>query len=190
MADARIKILYLIDYFHRTGGTEKHLAQLIKGLPVEEFRCSLVAFDLGTNRLLDDLRDAGVPVIHLPVGREYVPSAAVQAWRLASLIRRNRYDIVQTFHQKSDSYGALVAWLAGARHLISSKRDTGDAGSPAAEQSHNYLQRGRYSTIHAPHCRAARAGKEQFWICTRRFRSGHGGGIPAGKESRHILCWP
>jgi glycosyltransferase involved in cell wall biosynthesis len=130
MADARIKILYLIDYFHRTGGTEKHLAQLIKGLPVEEFRCSLVAFDLGTNRLLDDLRDAGVPVIHLPVGREYVPSAAVQAWRLASLIRRNRYDIVQTFHQKSDSYGALVAWLAGARHLISSKRDTGELRKP------------------------------------------------------------
>jgi glycosyltransferase involved in cell wall biosynthesis len=130
MASARIGILYLIDYFHRTGGTETHLAQLIAGLPADRFRCSLVAFDLGANALLEGLRSRGIPVVHLPVGREYVPRAALQAWRLARLIRRERYDIVQTFHQKADTYGALVAWLAGARHLVSSKRDTGDLRKP------------------------------------------------------------
>jgi glycosyltransferase involved in cell wall biosynthesis len=126
MASDRIEILFLIDYFHRTGGTEKHLAQLIAGLPADEFRCSIVAFDLGANPLLDGLRARGVPIISLPVGREYVPGAAVQAWRLARLIRRNRYDIVQTFHQKADTFGATVAWLSGVKHLVSSKRDTGD----------------------------------------------------------------
>jgi glycosyltransferase involved in cell wall biosynthesis len=130
MADARIEILYLIDYFHRTGGTEKHLAQLINGLRADRFCCSLVAFDLGANPLLDDLRAAGVPVVHLPVGREYVPRALIQAWRLAALIRKNRYDIVQTFHQKADTYGALIAWLAGSKHLVSSKRDTGELRKP------------------------------------------------------------
>jgi L-malate glycosyltransferase len=126
MSSRRIEILYLIDYFHRTGGTEKHLAQLIAGLPADQFRCSLVAFDMGANPLLEGLRARGVPVLHLPVRREYVPQAALQAWRLSRLIRANRYDIVQTFHQKADTYGALIAWLAGARHLISSKRDTGE----------------------------------------------------------------
>jgi len=29
MASDTVKILFIIDYFHRTGGTEKHLAQLI-----------------------------------------------------------------------------------------------------------------------------------------------------------------
>jgi len=130
MASDRIAILYLIDYFHRTGGTETHLAQLITGLPADRFRCSLVAFDLGTNALLEGLRARGVPVVHLPVGREYVPRAALQAWRLARLIRRERCDIVQTFHQKADTYGALVAWLAGVKHLVSSKRDTGDLRRP------------------------------------------------------------
>jgi L-malate glycosyltransferase len=125
MLCGKIKVLYLIDYFHRTGGTEKHLAQLIAGLPADTFSCSVVVFDMGENALLDGLRARGVPVIHLPVGREYVPNAAVQAWRLAKLIRRNRYDIVQTFHQKADTYGALIARLSGAKHLISSKRDTG-----------------------------------------------------------------
>ncbi len=126
----RIAILYLIDYFHRTGGTEKHLAQLIAGLPTKEFCCSLLAFDLGENSLLDSLRAQGIPVIHLPVGREYVPHALLQAWRLSRLIRREKYDIVQTFHQKSDTYGALIAKLFGVKRLISSKRDIGQLRKP------------------------------------------------------------
>jgi glycosyltransferase involved in cell wall biosynthesis len=125
-----INILFLIDWFHRTGGTEKHLVQLIAGLPADRFRCTVVAFDMGVNPLLDELRARDVPVIHLPVGREYVPNAAVQAWRLSRLIRRNRYDIVQTFHQKADTFGALIVWLSGARRLVSSKRDTGDLRKP------------------------------------------------------------
>ena len=130
MASNRIEILFIIDYFHRTGGTEKHLAQLIAGLPTDAFRCSVVAFDLGANPLLDGLRARGVSIISVPVGREYVPNAVVQGWRLARLIRKNRYDIVQTFHQKADTYGAVIARLSGVKHLISSKRDTGQLRKP------------------------------------------------------------
>lgn len=136
-ARERIKILFIIDYFHRTGGTEKHLAQLVTGLPGNEFSCSIVVFDLGTNSLLDDLRRRGVPIISLPVKREYVPNAALQGWRLARLVRRNRYDIVQTMHQKADTYGALIAWLSGCRRLVSSKRDTGELRRPW----HSFLNR-------------------------------------------------
>ena len=110
-----IEILFVIDYFHRTGGTEQHLAQLSAGPASNGLSCTVVAFDLGDNPLLEELRQRGVPVIHLPVAREYVPNALRQAWRLSRLIRRNRYDIVQTFHQKADTYGALIVWLSGAR---------------------------------------------------------------------------
>jgi len=130
MGSDRIEILFIIDYFHRTGGTENHLAQLIAGLPSELFHCSVVTFDLGVNPLLDGLRARGVPIINLPVGSEYVPNAAVQALRLRALIRRNRYDIVQTFHQKADTYGALIAHLSGFKRLVSSKRDTGELRKP------------------------------------------------------------
>ncbi len=130
MASDRIHILFIIDYFHRTGGTERHLAHLIAGLPPEQFRCAVVTFDLGENPLLDDLRAHGVPIINLPVGAEYTPHAVRQAWRLRSLIRSGRYDIVQTFHRKADTYGAVVARLAGVKRLVSSKRDTGEARKP------------------------------------------------------------
>jgi glycosyltransferase involved in cell wall biosynthesis len=130
MVSDRIKILFVIDYFHRTGGTEKHLAQLIAGLPADEFRCSVVVFDLGANPLLDGLRARGVSIISMPVGREYVLNAVAQAWRLIKLIRKNKFDIVQTFHQKADTYGAVIARLSGVKHLISSKRDTGQLRKP------------------------------------------------------------
>ena len=41
MRPDRIEILFLIDYFHRTGGTEKHLVQLIAGLPADQFHSSV-----------------------------------------------------------------------------------------------------------------------------------------------------
>src|SRR5215470_3194407 len=130
MRSGPIAILFIIDYFYRTGGTERHLVQLISALPPEEFRCTVVIFDQGENPLLDELRRRGIGVIHLPVGREYLPGALKPAWQLARLIRRNRYDIVQTYHQKADTYGALIAWSAGAPHLVSSKRDTGELRKP------------------------------------------------------------
>lgn len=121
----RVSIVFLIDYFHRTGGTEKHLAQLVQRLQQETFKCSIVAFDLGTNPLLEKVRDSGVPVIHVPVGREYVPNAWFRAVHLSKLLRTLQPDIVQTFHQKSDTYGAIIARLSGVKHIVSSKRDTG-----------------------------------------------------------------
>jgi glycosyltransferase involved in cell wall biosynthesis len=133
----RRRILFIIDWFHRTGGTEKHLAQLAAGLKAFAFDATVVVFDRGDNPLLEGMVAAGVPVIHLPVGREYVPNALVQAWRLSRLIRAQRYDIVQTYHQKADTYGALIARAAGVRHLVSSKRDTGQLRKPL----HTFLNR-------------------------------------------------
>ena len=62
MVPERIEILFLIDYFHRTGGTEKHLVQLITGLPAERFRSTVVVFDAGENTLLQEPRRS-VPII-------------------------------------------------------------------------------------------------------------------------------
>ena len=63
ICSGQIKILFVIDYFCNTGGTEKHLTQLITGLPSNTFRCSIVAFDLGQNSLLETMRDCGVLIV-------------------------------------------------------------------------------------------------------------------------------
>jgi glycosyltransferase involved in cell wall biosynthesis len=121
----RLKILFVIDYFHRTGGTEQHLCQLVSRLADKGVQSSVVVFHLGHSELIDRIRTAGIEVTQFPVAREYTPAAAWQAARLLRYIRANHFDIVQTFHQKSDTYGALIARLAGVKHIVSSKRDIG-----------------------------------------------------------------
>lgn len=85
-----------------------------------------MVFDLGVNPLIDEMRHAGASVVELSIARVYTPNAMIQAWRFLRLIKNKRIDIVQTFHQKADTYGAIIAWLAGVKHIISSRRDTGD----------------------------------------------------------------
>jgi glycosyltransferase involved in cell wall biosynthesis len=126
----KINILFIIDYFHRTGGTERHLANLVQHLPREDFDCSIIVFDMGNNDILDSVRESGVTVIHLPVAREYTPNALFKAIELSKIIRSKQIDIVQTFHQKSDTYAAVVARLSGVRHIISSKRDIAELKRP------------------------------------------------------------
>ena len=126
----KINIVYIIDYFHRTGGTERHLAELVQSLARDRFACSVVVFDMGTSALLQAMRHSGVRVIHIPVGREYVPNAFKRGLELYRFIKSHKIDIVQTFHQKADTYGALIAHFAGTRHIISSRRDTGELRRP------------------------------------------------------------
>ncbi len=124
----KINIMFLIDSLYGVsgGGTEIHLSYLVKYLPAEHFQCSIVAFDCGDTPFVRSIRWTGIPVIHLPVGKYYTPHALRQAFKLRKLIQRNKTDIVQVFHFKSNTYGALIARLSGVRYVLSSKRDIGD----------------------------------------------------------------
>ena len=121
----KVAILFIIDCILGIGGTEKHLAQLATLLSREGFRCSVVVFDLVANSLVDTMRAAGVQVHHVPLGRIYTLSALRRARELVEIIKRDEINLVQTFHQKSDTFGAIVAKVCGVKHIISSKRDVG-----------------------------------------------------------------
>ena len=135
----RINILYIMDHFQGTGGTERHLTYLVEHLSREQFQCVIVVLDLAPNRWVDQIRAAGIPVIHVPVLREYAPAALLRALQISRLIRLHKVDIVQTFQQKSDTYGATVARLSGVRHIISSKRDTGELKKPRHYRANRLL---------------------------------------------------
>jgi hypothetical protein len=86
-----IEIAYVVDNFHPGGGTRKHLAHPIAGLPADELHCSVVAFDLGVNSLLDALTTRGAD--HQPVGGSRLgPLRTVEASCPARFIGVNRYD--------------------------------------------------------------------------------------------------
>ncbi len=128
MAD-KINILYMIDHFHMAGGTETHLTHLVRNLNKERFNASVVVFDFADNPLAKKIYESGIPIIHMQVLRYYTYNAFKKAISLSKFIKNKNIDIVQTFHFKSDFYGAIVAKLSGVKHIISSKRDTGDLKS-------------------------------------------------------------
>jgi glycosyltransferase involved in cell wall biosynthesis len=134
---SQLKILYLIDFWKATGGTERHLSYLITHLDKTRFQPYVVVFDYEPNTLVDQVRALGVEVLHIPVARYYTPNAFVRALELRRFIRERGIDIVQTFHYKADTYGALVARLAGVRHVVSSKRDAADYKNAFHLKLHN-----------------------------------------------------
>ena len=122
----KIRILFLIDYWGLPGGTERHLAYLLKNLNRDVFECRVVAFNYLPNVLTDEARASGIDVQFISVDHYYTPRAFRQAAVLRRYIREHDIDIVQSFHFKSDVYGAIVARLSGVRHFVASKRDAAD----------------------------------------------------------------
>jgi len=144
-----IRLLYIIDFWASPGGTERHLSYLLAALDPARFKCHVVIFNYQPNALVDKAKAAGIEVIHVPVARYYTPNAFIKAIRLFRLIRERRIDVVQTFHYKSDVYGALVARLAGVRHIVSSKRDAADYKSAFHFFMHRLVRSitGRYIAV-------------------------------------------
>lgn len=122
----KTRILYLIDYWGSPGGTERHLAYLLQSLDKSRYDCSVVVFNYLPNALAERAKADSTEIVHIPVARYYTPNALFRAIQLYLHIRKRRIDLVQTFHYKSDIYGALVAWVAGVRHIVASKRDAAD----------------------------------------------------------------
>jgi glycosyltransferase involved in cell wall biosynthesis len=126
MSSKPLRILYIIDFWASPGGTERHLSYLTSHIDRDRFVPAVVIFNYQPNTLVDQVRKLGIEVVHIPVARYYTPNALVQAFKLWRFIRSRHIDIVQTFHYKADIFGAVVARLAGIRHIVSSKRDAAD----------------------------------------------------------------
>jgi glycosyltransferase involved in cell wall biosynthesis len=129
-AARKIRILFLIDYWGPPAGTERHLAYLLKNLDRNAFECRVVVFNYLPNALVDEARASGIDVQPIQVDQYYTPRAFRQATVLRKYIRLHQPDIVQSFHFKSDVYGAVVARLSGVRHFVASKRDAADYKKP------------------------------------------------------------
>ncbi len=124
--DGKINILFLIDTFYYPGaGTENHLYYLASRLNKDRFN-PIVCYFEGNSLLAELLQKEGITAVNIPLSRIYSPKAFVQAFKLAKLIKKNKIDIVQTYHFKSDTYGVFVSRLSGVPKIISSRRDTGD----------------------------------------------------------------
>jgi len=127
--EGRINILFIIDQLRGMAGTERHLLYLASGLEKKRYNCYICTFDGREGVMPRAIRERGIPLLDLGLNRIYSPEAPSKAIMLWNFMRRKKIDIVQTYHFKSDTFGVLVARLAGVPCIISSKRDMGDLRS-------------------------------------------------------------
>lgn len=111
------RLLHIIPTLVR-GGAEKQLALLAAGLPRDQFDVH-VAVLTHTGPLEETLRSAGVPVTVIGKRWKVDPLAF---WRLKSLIRRLKPDIVHTWLFAANSYGRQAAIAAGVKHIVAGER--------------------------------------------------------------------
>ncbi len=120
---APVRILYIVDQLTEMGGAERSLLKMIRSLPQERFRCSLVTFKI--NRRLPLFSSLPCDVRVLPLRKSY----DVQAFRLSLELRRlitsEGVSIVHTFFETADLWGGLVSRLSRVPVLLSSRRDMG-----------------------------------------------------------------
>jgi glycosyltransferase involved in cell wall biosynthesis len=122
--DPRIHVLFLVDAILALGGGEGALLKIVRHLPRDRFRCSLAVFKSG-GPLSDLFREAGCPVHVFPVEKILSLGAFKAGWQLRKFMRREEVDIVHTFFETANLWGALVTKLGGGPLLVSSRRDMG-----------------------------------------------------------------
>jgi glycosyltransferase involved in cell wall biosynthesis len=100
------------------GGSERQMTEVAKALDRSRFSPRVGCFRPAGLRA-DDLRAAGVPIVHFPV-----PSlASVRgALRIAAYIREHGVRLVHTFDTPANLYGVPAARLAGSAVVVSSQR--------------------------------------------------------------------
>jgi glycosyltransferase involved in cell wall biosynthesis len=100
------------------GGSERQMAEIAKSLDRSRFDVRVGCFRPRGLRA-DDLRHAGVPVVHFPV-----PSMASikGAIRIATYVREQKIRLVHTFDTPANLYGVPAARMGGAGSVLSSQR--------------------------------------------------------------------
>jgi glycosyltransferase involved in cell wall biosynthesis len=118
-----IRVAFLIDKLHRAGA-QVHLGQLVSRLDRGAFTPEVVCL-LGGGPVADELRENGVRVEVLSLGRLYSPRGMLGLPRLARRLRASKPDVLHTYLTSANIYGALAGRLAGVGAVVTSRRDTG-----------------------------------------------------------------
>lgn len=111
-----LNVLQLIPTLDRSGA-EKQMVLLAKGLPRDRFRVEVAALTrLGP--LEAELREAGIPVTLIGKRLKVDPFAL---GRLVGLLKRGRFDVVQTWIFAADVYGRVAARRAGTPVVVTAE---------------------------------------------------------------------
>jgi N-acetylglucosaminyldiphosphoundecaprenol N-acetyl-beta-D-mannosaminyltransferase len=116
----------------RIGGAERQLADLAKGLDRTRYRPLVTCFR-ETGPFFDELVDAGIPARFLDMRPYYDLRGVKAALLIASILRRERVDILQTYEFNTKLIGWVAGFLARTPVVVSSEHATGEMGDTPAK---------------------------------------------------------
>ena len=151
--DRPLRLLILTDSpIAVSGGGERFLRNLLDGLPPERYQATLV-------QLCEEPATAAVLHRHsiesvtnasfLPFTAVYKPDGLRAFLKLKRLVLREGFDIIQSQHENSDVFNALLPRGPLRAVRISNRRDTGFLKSARLRRLSRFLNR-RYDSIVAP----------------------------------------
>src|SRR5579884_1556563 len=111
------------------GGSERQLTEIARGLDRTRFEPHVGAF-VPQGLRADELRRAGVPILHLPVHSLKSPAALRGAQRLARYVRERKIDIVHSFDYPMNVFAIPVVRYFTSALPVSSQRAHRDLTPP------------------------------------------------------------
>jgi glycosyltransferase involved in cell wall biosynthesis len=116
------RILIITDVFRKIGGSERNITQLLHGMDQTRFQIYVACFRSG--ELAQAARGAGFQTYDLRRGGLYSIQGFKNIIFLYKLIRRERIDLILTYHEGSDFLGLVLSSLCRIP-VISNRRDMG-----------------------------------------------------------------
>jgi len=114
---SRLRTLFVIDELD-IGGTEQQILETVRRIDRDRFDPYVCCFRHGAKAR--EIEALGVPVIHEPKRLKADPGLVL---RLAAMMRRERFDIVQTYLWTANTWARVAARLAGVRWVLASERN-------------------------------------------------------------------
>jgi len=120
--DHRKRILIITDVFKKIAGSERNITQLLRGIDQTRFEAYVACFYSG--EVAQVMRAEGFQIYDLRLGGVYSFNGLKNIILLFKLIRKERIDLILTYHEGSDFLGLVLSKLC-AIPIISNRRDMG-----------------------------------------------------------------
>ncbi len=120
------KIVLLTDCLaYLTGGAERQIFELCRGLDKDKYEIIVASLECVGPAPRDVIESVGVRLAPFPVKRIYGLSGLREGLRFIRFLRREKPDLVMTYHFSSDIWGTLCGRLTGVKRIFSNRRDMG-----------------------------------------------------------------
>lgn len=108
-----------------TGGAEKQIYELAKRLDKNKYKVTVISLDCLGQASPEWFTSVGCQYRRFRVVRIYGLSGLLQGIRFFNFLKKEKINIIQTYHFSSDMWGTFWGKLAGVPVIYSNRRDMG-----------------------------------------------------------------